>query len=130
MLFHTELLYLLKIKDKNKIMILTGKAKEDFLEWLNKEMYYLGRNNFEDRDNNIEDLSDNFQNALIIEWFDSVGIFVSINYVDFYNEIRNDKGFEAYVTKGISVKFRSVSSRQEATIQAIKKANEIYNTTL
>ena len=130
MLFNTELLYLLKIKDKNKIMILTGKAKEDFLEWLNKEMYYLGRNNFEDRDNNIEDLSDNFQNALIIEWFDSVGIFVSINYVDFYNEIRNDKGFEAYVTKGISVKFRSVSSRQEATIQAIKKANEIYNTTL
>ena len=111
-------------------MVLTGKAKEDFLEWLNKEMYYLGRNNFEDRDNNIEDLSDNFQNALIIEWFDSVGIFVSINYVDFYNEIRNDKGFEAYVTKGISVKFRSVSSRQEATIQAIKKANEIYNTTL
>ena len=109
-------------------MILTGKAKEDFEKWLNKEMYYLGRNNFEDRDNNIEDLSDNFQNALIIEWFDSVGIFVSINYVDFYNEIRNDKGFETYVTnKGLSVKFRSVSSRQEAIKQAIEKANEIYN---
>ena len=109
-------------------MILTGKAKEDFEKWLNKEMYYLGRHNFEDRDNNIEDLSDNFQNALIIEWLDSVGIYISINYVNFYDELRNSTGFETYVTnKGLSIKFRSVSSRQEAIKQAIKKANEIYN---
>ena len=102
-------------------MILTGKAKEDFYKYINIEDYKLFDYVRKKYANEI------VLNALIIEWFDSVGIFVSINYVDFYNEIRNDKGFEAYVTKGISVKFRSVSSRQEAIIQAIKKANEIYN---
>ena len=95
-------------------MILTGKAKEDF-------SYNYNMSNF-------NGYSETLQNALIIEWFDSVGIYISINYVDFYDELRNDKGFEACVTnKGLSVMFRSVSSRQEATLQAIKKANEIYN---
>ena len=125
MLFHTELLYLLKIKDKNKIMILTGKAKEDFYKYINIEDYKLFDYVRKKYANEI------VLNALIIEWFDSVGIYISINYVDFYDEFRNNTGFETYVTnKGLSVKFRSVSSRQEAIKQAIKKANEIYNTTL
>ena len=125
MLFHTELLYLLKIKDKNKIMILTGKAKEDFYKYINIEDYKLFDYVRKKYANEI------VLNALIIEWFDSVGIYISINYVDFYDEFRNNTGFETYVTnKGLSVKFRSVSIRQEATIQAIKKANEIYNSTL
>ena len=110
-------------------MILTGETKLDFERWLHSNDVLIKDGIYDDT--YLTDVFDklplNFQNALIIEWFDSVGIFVSINYVDFYNEIRNDKGFEAYVTKGISVKFRSVSSRQEATIQAIKKANEYYN---
>ena len=100
-------------------MILTGKAKEDFEKWLNKEMYYLGRHNFEDRDNNIEDLSDNFQNTLIIEWFDSVVIYITSDYFElnkgFYSEILNEN-------------FAIVKpTRQEALTEAIKKANEIYN---
>ena len=123
MLFHTELVYLLKITDKNKIMILTGKAKKDFSK------FYID-NNY-DLTINFKNLPEIYQNTLIIEWFDSVGIYISINYVDFYDELRNNTGFETYVTnKGLSVKFRSVSSRQEATLQAIKKANEIYNSTL
>ena len=125
MLFHTELLYLLKIKDKNKIMILTGKAKEDFYRYINIEDYKLFDYVRKKYANEI------VLNALIIEWFDSVGIYISINYVDFYDEFRNNTGFETYVTnKGLSVKFRSVSIRQEAIKQAIKKANEIYNSTL
>ena len=125
MLFHTELLYLLKIKDKNKIMILTGKAKEDFYKYINIEDYKLFDYVRKKYANEI------VLNALIIEWFDSVGIYISINYVDFYDEFRNNTGFETYVTnKGLSVKFRSVSIRQEAIKQAIKKANEIYNSTL
>lgn len=91
-------------------MILTGKAKEDFEKWLNKEMYYLGRHNFEDRDNNIEDLSDNFQNALIIEWFD---------------EIKHPK---IQIVKIIwNTWSNSTLSHKETVIEAIKKANEIYN---
>ena len=126
MLFNTELLYLLKIKDKNKIMILTGKAKESFIDYLDK----TNQIKIEKGILNLhwQDLPEKFKNALIIEWFDSVGIYISINYVDFYDELRNNTGFETYVTnKGLSVKFRSVSSRQEAIKQAIKKANEIYN---
>ena len=129
MLFNTELLYLLKIKDKNKIMILTGKAKESFIDYLDK----TNQIKIEKGILNLhwQDLPEKFKNALIIEWFDSVGIYISINYVDFYDELRNNTGFETYVTnKGLSVKFRSVSSRQEAIKQEIKKANEIYNTTL
>ena len=103
-------------------MILTGKAKEDFYKYLNIKDYKLFDYVRKKYANEI------VSNALIIEWFDSVGIYISINYVDFYDELRNDKGFEACVTnKGLSVMFRSVSSRQEATLQAIKKANEIYN---
>ena len=110
-------------------MILTGKAKESFIDYLDK----TNQIKIEKGILNLhwQDLPEKFKNALIIEWFDSVGIYISINYVDFYDEFRNNTGFETYVTnKGLSVKFRSVSSRQEAIKQAIKKANEIYNTTL
>ena len=103
-------------------MILTGKAKEDFYKYINIEDYKLFDYVRKKYANEI------VLNALIIEWFDSVGIYISINYVDFYDELRNNTGFETYVTnKGLSIKFRSVSSRQEAIKQAIKKANEIYN---
>ena len=103
-------------------MILTGKAKEDFYKYINIEDYKLFDYVRKKYANEI------VLNALIIEWFDSVGIYISINYVDFYDEFRNNTGFETYVTnKGLSVKFRSVSIRQEAIKQAIKKANEIYN---
>ena len=106
-------------------MILTGKAKEDFYKYINIEDYKLFDYVRKKYANEI------VLNALIIEWFDSVGIYISINYVDFYDEFRNNTGFETYVTnKGLSVKFRSVSIRQEAIKQAIKKANEIYNSTL
>ena len=81
-----------------------------FEKWLNKEMYYLGRHNFEDRDNNIEDLSDNFQNALIIEWFD---------------EIKRPK---IQIVRIIwNTWSNSTLSYKDAVIEAIKKANEIYN---
>ena len=114
-------------------MILTGKAKEDFEKWLNKEMYYLGRHNFEERDNNIEDLSDNFQNALIIEWFDSVGIYINIepyigggDVVFYFSLINRSADFtdEHYSSVNDDIYF---GTRQDASNEAIKKANEIYN---
>ena len=111
-------------------MILTGKAKEDFERWLYSNDVLI-KDGIYDATYLIEGFDElplNLQYASIIEWFDSVGIYISINYVDFYDELRNDTGFETYVTnKGLSVKFRSVSSRQETIKQAIKKANEIYN---
>ena len=88
-------------------MILTRKEKENFYKYINIEDYKLFDYVRKKYANEI------VLNALIIEWFDSVGIYISINYVDFYDELRNNTGFETYVTnKGLSVKFRSVSSRQ------------------
>ena len=97
-------------------MILTGKCKEDFNKW--------------NYDNDFEDLDENLQNNIILDFFYSVGIYVSLNYVSFFAQLRNEKGFEAYVTNsGSSVKFSSLNSLQEATEQAIIHANKIYNET-
>ena len=111
-------------------MILTGETKLDFERWLHSNDVLIKDGIYDDT--YLTDVFDklplNLQYASIIEWFDSVGIYISINYVDFYDELRNNTGFETYVTnKGLSVKFRSVSSRQDAIKQAIEKANEIYN---
>ena len=118
MLFHTELLYLLKITDKNKIMILTGKAKEEFFNWLdNQGVNGIDISNWEFE--KFQLLSNVSQNSLIIEWFDSVGIIITSDYFElnkgFYSEIL-DSNFE--IVK---------PTRQEAFTEAIKKANEIYN---
>ena len=118
MLFHTELLYLLKITDKNKIMILTGKAKKDFSK------FYID-NNY-DLTINFKNLPEIYQNTLIIEWFDSVGIYINIENLYY-------QSWWSYKVKIIPNIFEEkvmVKTRQEAIEQAIKNANEIYNTTL
>lgn len=91
-------------------MILNGKALEDF-------RYKYNMSNF-------NEYSEVLQNALIIEFFDSVGIYIYLETGTYFNKpnfrykiITNDDtciGYKEY-------------SRKEATVQAIKKANEIYN---
>jgi len=107
-------------------MILNGKAKEDF-----KKYIYNIRHMY---DNSLTSQ----KYALIIEWFDSVGIYVNIspNYLD--HERKYSEGdFKAIInfkdgrnTMGVDFPFESCfnpCNRQEATKQAILKANEIYN---
>ena len=88
-------------------MILTNKAKEDFKEWVFENYYF-------------QDLNVLYPlhliDALIIEWFDSVGIYIEI--------IRNEGSFDYVVGERWDYGF---DTRQDATTQAIKKANEIYN---
>ena len=90
-------------------MVLIGKASKDFIKWLHFKHNLQPYNLF----NEI------IQYALIIEWFDSVGIYITSDYFElnkgFYSEIL-DSNFEI-------VKL----TRQEAFTEAIKKANEIYN---
>lgn len=104
-------------------MKLTGKALEDFLKVFGVDdedkqislQYFYNKTEVE-------------QNALIVDWFDSVGIYISINYVNFVNELTSAKGFEAMVTnKHLTTRFREVEIRNEATRRAIIKANELYN---
>ena len=72
-------------------MILTGKAKEDFIKTkIGNEI------------NLFESMLPIYSNALIVEWFDSVGIY--INTPPFYDKfLKYNRGFESIV---IEKKFR------------------------
>ena len=100
-------------------MILTGKAKKDFIKWLyfkhNLQPYNL--------------FNEIIQYALIIEWFDSVGIYIMPEICSIKGIFTATIFHEKYRTKTgrtISV-IENFNSRQEALTEAIKKANEIYN---
>ena len=106
-------------------MILTGKAKEDFENYvLNENLRHdsevlISIYNQETLFIDYKDVKKPLLNALIIEWFDSVGIYITSDYFElnkgFYSEILNEN-------------FAIVKpTRQEALTEAIKKANEIYN---
>ena len=102
-------------------MILTNKAKEDFERWLHSNDVLIKDGIYDDTylTDVFEELPLNLRYASIIEWFDSVGIYITSDYLElnrvFYSEILNEN-FE--IVK---------PNRQEALTEAIKKANEIYN---
>lgn len=92
------------------IMILTDKTLKDFTFWLyNKHAMKIF---------NIEFMKPLLFNALIIDFFDSVGIYIEI--------IRNDDYFDYVVMEEWDYGFEI---RQEAIEKAIEKANKIYNET-
>jgi hypothetical protein len=101
-------------------MMLTGKCKRPFLKWLKIRVNSI----LHEIDNiefwfNLQDES--FKITLIIEWFDSVGIYVNaeLDYLHlvWFPTINNNWNFEEY----------EFETRQEAIKEAIKEANEIYN---
>lgn len=93
-------------------MILTGKAKQDFEYWYTARthsahtlmlVHFYNKKEIE-------------QYAWYIEWFDSVGIYLTIGR---YGYIIN--------TKDISITRKTGDIRDEATKQAIIHANRHYN---
>lgn len=105
-------------------MILTDKAREDFKDWLLYD-YAIG--------SEVLLYKKEFINTLIIEWFDSVGIYIlpkrfthCLEFEDWYFIITNKQGVHLnnYCEDRINI-----DSRQETTKQAIIKANKIYNET-
>ena len=114
-------------------MILTGKAKEDFEKWLTKGMSSFAHDmeiEFFNQKSSVE------KYALIIEWFDGVGVYIFIKRfitplgeIEWYFIITNESGchLNNHVSKESRIK---VDSRQIATRHAIIKANEIYNDNL
>ena len=109
-------------------MMLTGKSKRTFLKWLkirvNSTLHEIDNIEFWF---NLQDES--FKITLIIEWFDSVGIYIIISPSDnpnnwFYTILGED------ILSPFYQMYQSLDdfeNREEATEQAIKKANEIYN---
>jgi len=110
-------------------MKLTGKCKIEFENWIlnNKSNHDSARmiKIFNQKDLFVSYLGigETFLNALIIEFFDSVGIKILIDTLHFQNwffyKIKNNIN----IIEDIIV----YNSRIKATNKAIIKANEIYN---
>ena len=111
-------------------MILTGKAKEDFENYvLNKELGHdsevlISVYNQETLFINYNNVKETLLNALIIEWFDSVGICIDRDCINMEMVITDFKGIEekqTIIDCGLEEPFSDWWKK------AIKKANEIYN---
>lgn len=97
-------------------MILTQKAKEDFINWIKEKHYPISLWALEEGL-----IWRSVEYALIIEWLDSVEIYI-IPFME-------DDDWQVEIRYGDSVCFNNnFNSRQEATKSAIEKANEIYST--
>jgi len=94
--------------------MLTDKARNDCYYWAKEKGFDL----YNAKDYPL-DVAKSIFNAVLIEWFDSVGLIILIpKWVDkFYFKIENN--YESDIC---------YETRFEATTEAILKANEIYNT--
>ena len=94
-------------------MVLTGKAKEDFIKTKTGNEISL-----------FESMLPIYSNALIVEWFDSVGICIDrdcINMEMVITDFRDVKEKQTIIDCGLEEPFPDWWKK------AIKKANEIYN---
>lgn len=101
-------------------MKLTGIAKERFIEWKNE-------NYPTDLFCAFTSMTESSKNALIIDWFDSVGIYIQdwgLEMVD------GDFGFDSQVLCGKQLHETQsgfAKTRSESIESAIIKANELFN---
>ena len=107
-------------------MILTDEAKLDFERWLHSNDVLIKDGIYDDTylTDVFEKLPLNLRYALIIEWFDSVGICIDRDCIN----------IEMVITyfRGINEEQTIIDCDHKETFkdwweEAIKKANEIYN---
>jgi hypothetical protein len=113
-------------------MILTDKAKQEFEKWLKqqqniifnkytKAFVFMGKLVF-------YDLPETVQFLYISEWFDTIGITVDIiPRMSDENKIVFEPNTFCLKHEIVTEDFIRFETRQEAVYEAIKKANEIYN---
>ena len=94
-----------------------GKAKEAFEKWFEKEYRTFTTSYAE----NV----DKINNHIILEWLDSVGIYISISTLGLQSWFKYE--IQAFYPLTRMESFAFYRTRQEATEAAIKKAVEIYN---
>jgi len=113
--------------------MLTGKAKEDFNKWFIKHSNDFGTvitassyggEWLIDLEELYDELPENLQNTIIIEWFDSVGIYINPTL-----RMPKEVNKWAFIVDFELHENSLFKTRQQATEEAIKKANELYNTT-
>lgn len=96
-------------------MVLTGKAKKDFLKWTKQG-------------NLVNIMADVYLHALIIEWFDSVSINLYVTPIYIHGGLTFKSSVDGMELFKEDLEFKK--TRQEATKEAILKCNEIYNKSL
>ena len=106
-------------------MILTGKCREGFEKWLIQNYKNLAFYHSKDLAM-FNDLPPQMCNALIIDYFDSIGVYIEI-------QVLKVETYPKYSFNMRNINFNMLSqgdyfkSRQEATEKAIEKANDILN---
>jgi hypothetical protein len=103
---------------------LNGKAKQDFIKWYDKN--YISVERFlkdYDPEQLFKSLHEPFKPTLIVEWLDSIGMFIDCGY---YAKGKMCSGIESEKFSFISTGTKH-ETRREAIISAIQKANELYN---
>jgi hypothetical protein len=100
-------------------MILTGKCREGFINFMCKNHKYIKWCDY-------QTMSEVVLNALIIEYFDSIGVYIEI-------QVLKVETYPKYSFNMRNISFNMLSqgdyfkSRQEATEKAIEKANDLIN---
>ena len=95
-------------------MKLTGKCKQDF--WMSLDLDTLKR---------LNDLPGCCQNALIIEYLDSIGIYVYVKPRFHYGGLSFDGFIDGMDISKIETEY--FKTRTEAINAAIEKVNELIN---
>ena len=101
-------------------MTLTKNAETDFLKWL-RTNYPLGAEAMK-----ISGIRNSFQQTLIIEWLDSVGIY--IQHWSSGGSFRVEFDVDVAYKGKLHSSYEFYPTRGEAIESGIKIANEIYNT--
>lgn len=108
--------------------LLTGKAKEAF-EYFNRKNEFdeVFMDKINTDVNTLFKLHELYQQSVIIYWFDSVGIYVDASKNKDLLHFSYEVNFVLNERLEKSCIKTNLTSRQEATIAGIKKANEIFN---
>lgn len=104
-------------------MKLTGKCKEDFEKWYNNPLIeHVGLRRLPQW---FYTLTESMQYGVYVDFFDSVGIYIQILFYDF--DVSNWQICIECIEDEFDYTETHFTSRQEARIKAIEKANDIYN---
>ena len=110
-------------------MILTGKCREGFEDWYNSN---IGKK-INVGHLSLYTLSENMVYSVIIEYFDSIGVYINIKRFFLGNEFKfwyftiNDENGIGLINHVSTENRVFINSRQEIIIQAIEKANDLIN---
>ena len=124
-------------------MELTGKCKEEFEKYLLKDLSFVLEEEFirMDRYNLFKHLTKSMQYGVFVDYFDSVGVQIGIEFFDnsratgFDYQIltEDDRDYDDENCMDSAKVYSSndyIGSRPEARTAAVEKANELHNEVL